>query len=650
MLRLLAFLIFAKFTLIAPGALAAPLAADEERRELNGAEVSFLRDPDGRYDLAEISASAMSEKFQVLARGLSFGYTTDVIWLRIALQRIPAAPSAWQLEVTNSYINDVRFYAPTQDGFTVAQAGDRFPYAERPFSFYNPIFTVDLPDSAQHHFYLRVQSDSSTSAGLLLWQPTALRAERELSLLLLGGVMGMMAMSLIFSLLNVALTHNRRLLSFAAMTATLILMVPAQLGLLAPFLLPHSPLLADLLVPWSLGIVIASMLLTFRQPLEIPQHYPRLDRLLQAMVLIGLLAPLTREFDLYAQIGGPLLQFLFMTALLMNSAVAWQRWRMKMDGAVYFLMAHVVFLLSLPIGRLAVTGFLPAAPWMFSSWIPGLLTFLVLTQIGLVVELRTSNRTRRTAQTAAQLAMQQAHQEKQLREEQTVFFSFVAHELRSPLGVIVAGLKNLRRELMHPSAAMHARLERIERATQRMATMIDRHLQLQRLANADFQVRWTPLPPRDAANEALRQVRETYAQRRFVLSIASNLPARVALDAELIVLALANLLSNAAKYSPHDAPVVLELSAEHMLHYRVIDQGTGISPEQRQRLFQVFQRASDAVKHEGFGIGLAIAWRIAHLHGGTLAYEEGRDGGAVFVLSLPLRPPISPISPIPPIT
>jgi two-component system sensor histidine kinase KdpD len=245
--------------------------------------------------------------------------------------------------------------------------------------------------------------------------------------------------------------------------------------------------------------------------------------------------------------------------------------------------------------------------------------------------------------------MQQANQEKRLREEQTVFFAFVAHELRSPLGVIVAALKNLGRELVQPSAATQARLERIDRATQRMATMVDRHLQLQRLANADFQPHWTPLPPSEPANEALRQVRETYAHRRFMLSIASNLPARAALDAELIVLALANLLSNAAKYSPHDAPVVLELSAEHMLHYRVIDQGAGIPPEQHQRLFQVFQRASDTVKHEGFGIGLAIAWSIAHLHGGTLAYEEGRNGGAVFVLSLPLRPPISPISPIPPI-
>jgi two-component system, sensor histidine kinase LadS len=481
MLRLLAFLILANLTLFASGAMAAPLAVNEERRELNGGEVAFLRDPEGRYDITEVSAPTMSEKFQPLARGLSFGYTTDVIWLRITLQRASAAPSVWRLEVTNSYINDLRFYAPSQNGFAVAQAGDRFPYAERPFSFYNPVFAVDLPDSAPRSFYLRLYTDSSTSAGLLLWQPAALREAGQTALLLLGSVMGMILMSLIFSLLNFAFTRNRRLLSFAAMTAVIILMLPAQLGLLAQFALPHTPLLADLLVPWCLAITIASLILTFRQPLDIPQNHPRLDRILQVAVLISLLAPLTREFNLYSQIGGPLLQVLFMGALVINSGVAWQRWRKKLDGAAYLFAAHAVFFSSLLIGRLVWIGLLPAAPWMFTSWVPGLLAFLVLAQVGIIVELRTSNRARHTAENAAQLAIRQADQEKQLREEQTVFFSFVAHELRSPLGVIVAGLKNLGSELVQPSSATKTRLERLNRATQRMALLVDRHLELQPL-------------------------------------------------------------------------------------------------------------------------------------------------------------------------
>ena len=639
MLRLIALLILGSLSLTVGGviSIAAPLAASDESRQLGGAELAFLRDPDGRYEIAGVKALADSDAFQPLIRGLVFGYTRDVIWLRITLQRASDAPSAWRLEVSNPNINDLQFYSPDKEGCRVAQAGDRFPFSARQFPYHNPIFGVDLPDSAPHTFYLRIQTDSSTSAGLSLWQPAALRDSAQVLLLLFGGVMGMLLMSLMFSMFNWAFTRSRQVLSFAVMTAALIVMIPAQLGLLGQFVFPRAPLWADLAVPWSLAFTIVAVMLIFRRPLEIPQNHPRLDLVLRASMVLTLLAPTTREFDLYWRIGGPVLQAMFSLALLVNAWVAWRRWCQNHNGAVYLFVAHVLLFVSMLLGRLVWLGLLAPAPWLTLSWVPGVLVFLTLAQLGIMLDARTTSRARFAAEHEARAARKQSEQERQLREEQTVFFSFVAHELRSPLGVIVVGLKNLGRQLQRSEPATQHSLERIDRAAQRMARMVDRHLDLQRLANADFQPRMMLVAPLEQAVESIRQAREIHSQRRFVLTEAGNLPNRAFLDTELVIVALTNLLTNAAKYSPRDEPVFLDVSADTMLRYRIIDRGPGIPLEQHQRLFQIFHRANDAPRNEGFGIGLAIAWRVAKIHGGLLEYADHADGGAVFVFSLPLK-------------
>lgn len=639
MLRLFIFLLCSCLAPICSGVLAAPLMVDEQRRELAGAELAYFRDREGRLAVHEVSSPSFAEHFQRLEHSGAFGYTQDTIWLRIRLQRTKDARSAWRLEVTNPYINDLRFFSPGQSGFDEAQAGDRYPFEARQVAFHNPVFHVELPDEAPRTFYLRIQTDSSTAADLVLWSPPALREAEQLELLVFGSIIGMMMMSLVFALLNWMISRNRFLLSFAGLTAVLIVMTPVQFGLLPQLFLARSPLLADALVPWTFGLGIAAILLAFRQPLEIPENHPRIDRLVCAGALLSVLAPVSREFGLYSSVGGPLLQLLFLGGLLLNGWVSGCRWRMKRQGAAYLFAAHLVILASLLIGRLVFLGLLPIASWMAASWIPGMLAFLVLTHLGVIVEAHTSRRAWHMAENAARNAEKLAQQEQKLREEQSVFFSLVAHELRTPLGVIVAGLRNLGRQLSGSDHETHSRLARISRAADRMAELIERHLQLQRLASANFVPLRSPLSPAELASDVLVHLRDRYPRRVFELATADELPDQVEADAELVILALSNLLSNAAKYSPAGETIRLEVAADSMLRYRVVDCGPGIAPSERGRIFEIFHRVSGSGSQSGFGIGLATAQRAATVQGGTLDYADRDGGGAVFTLSLPLLVP-----------
>ena len=230
-----------------------------------------------------------------------------------------------------------------------------------------------------------------------------------------------------------------------------------------------------------------------------------------------------------------------------------------------------------------------------------------------------------------------------LLDEQTRFFSFVAHELRNPLGVIVTGSANLRLGLADANDSIRQRIERIERATQRLSALIDRHLRLQRLTRADFALDVDACAPQFPALEALALVAEAHPGRPIETTIASDLPAAIRVDSNLVTLALGNLLDNAIKYSPPESPITLSIenggSAPPEVVYRVSDRGCGISADDRQRLFAIYARQTGN-RHSGFGIGLALVANIARRHGGSVDCDSTAGVGSTFTLRLPVeRPP-----------
>jgi signal transduction histidine kinase len=97
-----------------------------------------------------------------------------------------------------------------------------------------------------------------------------------------------------------------------------------------------------------------------------------------------------------------------------------------------------------------------------------------------------------------------------------------------------------------------------------------------------------------------------------------------------------NLLGNAMKYTPSDAPIdvrVRETGGEAMLE--VADRGPGIADADRERIFERFYRGASAEGTEGLGLGLAFVAEIARWHGGAVRVENRPGGGALFRVTLP---------------
>jgi signal transduction histidine kinase len=213
-------------------------------------------------------------------------------------------------------------------------------------------------------------------------------------------------------------------------------------------------------------------------------------------------------------------------------------------------------------------------------------------------------------------------------EQQRRFASTTSHELRTP----IAGLRTrLEEALLYPDDVDHRdTIQGALSATDRLEAIVDDLLVLARLRAAD------PAPAEVIDLGAL--VREEAAQSDGVpVSVHVAADVRVRGSRIQLVRVLGNLLSNARRHADTGVEVFVEATKDGQAVVAVVDDGAGIAPADRERVFERFIRLADGYRRDsgGSGLGLAISRDIAHAHHGTLSIEDS-PRGARFVLRLPL--------------
>ncbi|MGH9843715.1 MAG: sensor histidine kinase, partial [Blastocatellia bacterium] len=217
----------------------------------------------------------------------------------------------------------------------------------------------------------------------------------------------------------------------------------------------------------------------------------------------------------------------------------------------------------------------------------------------------------------------------------------VSHELRAPL-TSIRGLSDAL--IKFPVAADESRemLGIIHSDAVRLGELINRYLDLTRLESGAQPLHLTPVDCRQLIAECIRNL-SVFAAERGINLTAQVSPAVPALrvDAQLLTQAVSNLMSNAIKYSPPGAEVVVAAELNHAnLMISVRDQGFGIPEEARERIFEKFfrlERDSTSVV-AGAGLGLPLVKEIVERHGGRITFESTPAIGSTFTIHLPLEP------------
>jgi two-component system sensor histidine kinase KdpD len=141
----------------------------------------------------------------------------------------------------------------------------------------------------------------------------------------------------------------------------------------------------------------------------------------------------------------------------------------------------------------------------------------------------------------------------------------------------------------------------------------------------------------DVIERAREQVKQILAQREVKLEIAEGLP-QIRVDADRIAEALAQLLENAAKYSPTETSIVITaVPAGEGIAISIADRGGGIDAFELGLIFERFYRGrQQRLRIQGTGMGLAIAKAIVEAHGGAIAVTSQLEHGSVFTITLPV--------------
>ncbi|MCU1732725.1 sensor histidine kinase KdpD [Pseudomonas sp. 20P_3.2_Bac4] len=241
------------------------------------------------------------------------------------------------------------------------------------------------------------------------------------------------------------------------------------------------------------------------------------------------------------------------------------------------------------------------------------------------------------ARLADQLEAARLHGEtEQLR---SALLASVSHDLRTPLTAMRGSIDSL---LALGDAIPAADRRELLEGTRDEAERLDRYIQnlldMTRLGHGGLKLARDWVAPADIVGSALNRLRVVLAPLQLHTEVPAHLPL-LYVHAALIEQALVNVLENAARFSPLNGRLEMRVSVEdEHLCLAVADEGPGIAPQDRERIFDMFYTAARGDRGgQGTGLGLAICQGMIGAHGGHIRVDDGLDGhGTCITLCLPL--------------
>lgn len=218
------------------------------------------------------------------------------------------------------------------------------------------------------------------------------------------------------------------------------------------------------------------------------------------------------------------------------------------------------------------------------------------------------------------------------------FLNIAAHELRSPLGIIV-GYVSMLLDGTLTGSDRHTALERIAEKSDEMGRLITDMLETARMEALGVELALAPTDLMTVITDAMAALEPRLGSRHRISTRGRRDPMPVIADHARAVTMVRNLLDNAVKYSPSGGDILVAWTRRGgMCHVSVTDHGVGISREQQSMLFTRFGRlVTPETSHiRGTGLGLYIAREIARLHGGDIAVRSEVGRGTTFTITMPL--------------
>lgn len=230
------------------------------------------------------------------------------------------------------------------------------------------------------------------------------------------------------------------------------------------------------------------------------------------------------------------------------------------------------------------------------------------------------------------------------------FLAMLSHELRNPLSPILTAVEVM--AIKHPETCASERAT-ITRNVKHVVRLVDDLLDLTRITGGKVGLERVVLELSDVVDRAVEMVRGLIEQKSHELVVRVPPGLVVDVDPERFAQIVANLVTNAAKYTPDRGRILVSARLRSAcVELEVTDNGIGISREMLPHVFEMFTQETQALDRArgGLGLGLAIVKTLVAQHGGSVsAHSDGRGKGSQFVVTVPAVAPVLRTGVVPPV-
>ncbi|GAB6981421.1 hybrid sensor histidine kinase/response regulator transcription factor [Phocaeicola sartorii JCM 17136 = DSM 21941] len=230
-----------------------------------------------------------------------------------------------------------------------------------------------------------------------------------------------------------------------------------------------------------------------------------------------------------------------------------------------------------------------------------------------------------------------ANKEKEVHEAKIKFFTMIAHEIRTPVSLIIGPLEKIMKSPLPLPATVRDDLNIIDRNSQRLLFLVNQLLDFRKVEQEEMKMKF--------ASQNIHQLLKAVCERfePFIAQHGARLTVEypdagftAIVDSEAVTKLVSNLLTNASKYTKDEVILACITQPEqHTFTIRVTDNGIGISKEEQKKIFHPFYQAMD--NKPGTGIGLSIVKSIVESHNGCIEVESEVNKGSSFIVTLPVE-------------
>jgi PAS domain S-box-containing protein len=222
---------------------------------------------------------------------------------------------------------------------------------------------------------------------------------------------------------------------------------------------------------------------------------------------------------------------------------------------------------------------------------------------------------------------------------QKALLNSVSHNLRTPLASVIGAINTVLKDgALLDAPTQQSLLRTAQEEARKLDRLVQNLLDMTRLEGGAIRVRTELCDVHDVVGAALEQLGDATRGHAISTTFPADMPL-VPMDQVLIVQVLVNMLDNALKYSPGEAPIEIEARLNSgQLEVRVLDRGMGISEQELERVFEKFYRGTPHGAARGAGLGLSICKGFVEAHNGRILAKCRAQGGTEVAFFLPVQP------------